>query len=53
MKRLVHLWPALKAYFDRESEGSDATPNERVRRVVKLLSETKLYVLFVVLLFVR
>ena len=38
VRRLVHLWPALKAYFDRESEGSDARPNECVSRVAKLLA---------------
>ena len=49
IKRLLSLWPALYAYFDRECEGSGARPNERVRRVSKLLSslETKLYLNFV------
>ena len=46
IKRLLKLWPALHAYFDRESEGSGARPNERIRRVSKLLSslEAKLYI---------
>ena len=46
IKRLIELWPALHAYFDRESESSR---NERVRRVATLLAsvETKLFVNFV------
>ena len=46
VKRLLHLWPALHAYFDRESEGN---ANERVRRISKLLSsvQTKLFIQFV------
>ena len=46
VKRLVQLWPALHAYFDRECEGRS---NERARRVAVLLAsvETKLIVHFV------
>ena len=46
IKRLLLLWPALHAYFDRQSEGN---ANERVRRISKFLSsvQTKLFVAFV------
>ena len=48
IKRLIELWPALHAYFDRESEGSGTKPNEHVRRIANLLSslETKLFLTF-------
>ena len=43
--RLITLWPALNAYFDREAE----TGNERVKKIAELLGkvETKLYAHFV------
>ena len=46
VKRLLHLWPALHAYFDREAE----VGNDRARKIAEKLAsdETKLYVSFVV-----
>ena len=44
IKRLIELWPGLHAYFNHESEGSGARPNEHV---TMLLLETQLYLTFV------
>ena len=46
VNRLLQLWPALFAYFDREGDKSD---RDRVKRVSKAMSkvETKLYCQFV------
>ena len=50
LNRLLHLWPALFAYFDREANRS--TDKAHVRRVLSCLGkvEMKLYCLFVFLL---
>ena len=47
LNRLLYLWPALFAYFDREADRS--TDKARVRRVLSYLGkvEVKLYCLFV------
>ena len=44
VKRLLHLRPALHAYFDREAE----VGNDRARKIAEKLAsdETKLYVSF-------
>ena len=34
IKRLIELWPEFHAYFDCESEGSGARPNEHVRSIL-------------------
>ena len=48
IKRLLILWPALYAYFDRETL-TGKSDKERVKRVAKALSsiETKLFCQFV------